>query len=102
MDQTQLQTIWEQILQKIQEQESLTEAACKKWLAPVRPLAITATTLELGTPNNFYKEWIEGRYLPFLEDAVFAVTQEKLDIVMKSLNLDAPPAAEPELPQVFT
>ena len=30
MDQTQLQTIWEQILQKIQEQESLTEAACKK------------------------------------------------------------------------
>lgn len=99
MDQTQLQTIWEQILQKIQEQESLTEAACKKWLAPVRPLAITATTLELGTPNNFYKEWIEGRYLPFLEDAVFAVTQEKLNIVMKSLNLGAPPAAEPELPQ---
>ena len=36
MDQTQLQTIWEQILQKIQEQESLTEAACKKWLAPVK------------------------------------------------------------------
>ena len=95
MDQTQLQTIWEQILQKIQEQESLTEAACKKWLAPVSPLAITGTTLELGTPNNFYKEWIEGRYLPFLEDAVFAVTQEKLMIVLKSLNLEAP-AAESE------
>ena len=95
MDQTQLQAIWEQILQKIQEQESLTEAACKKWLAPVSPLAITGTTLELGTPNNFYKEWIEGRYLPFLEDAVFAVTQEKLMIVLKSLNLEAP-AAESE------
>ena len=94
MDQTQLQAIWEQILQKVQEQESLTEAACKKWLAPVQPLAITGTALELGTPNNFYKEWIEGRYIPFLEDAVLAVTGEKLTLVLKSLNLDAPPAEE--------
>ena len=84
MDQTQLQATWEQILSKVQ--KDLTEAACKQWLSPIIPLAMTDSTLELGTPSDFSKDWIENRYLPFIKDACFAVTNKKLTILIKSLG----------------
>ena len=85
MDETQMQAIWEQILSKVQ--ESLSESVCNKWLRPVRPLSLTDQTLTIGTPNDFYKEWITDRYIPFLEDAVLDTTGNKLKIILKSLDL---------------
>ena len=84
MEQTQLQAVWEQIVAQLR--ETLSEAACKQWLAPITPLELTDTVLRLGTPNNFYKEWIETRYIPFIKDAILAVTQHEMDVELLSLN----------------
>jgi len=92
MEQTQLQALWEQILNKVQ--ESLSEAACKQWLVPLKPLSLTDTTLELGTANSFSKKWIESRYIPFIEDASFAVLQGKLNIVITSMEIEEPAKQE--------
>ena len=93
MDQTQLRAVWEGILSKIR--ENLSETACKQWLAPITPLSLTDTTLELGTPNAFSKDWIERFYLPFLKEASLAVTKKDLTIVLTSLDQEAPPETEP-------
>jgi chromosomal replication initiator protein len=93
MEQTQLQALWEQILNKVQ--ESLSEAACKQWLVPLAPLSLTETTLELGTPNSFSKKWIDSRYIPFLQDSSFAILQKKLDIIITSLEIEEPQTKEP-------
>ena len=85
MDETQMRAVWEQILSKVQ--ESLSESACNKWLRPVRPLSLTEQTLTIGTPNDFYKEWISDRYIPILEDAILDATGNKLRIIVQSLNL---------------
>ena len=70
MEQTQLQAVWAQILDKMKEQLAPTAF---NWLNPVQPLSLTDDTLELGTQNEMSKEWIAGHYQTFIEDAVKAV-----------------------------
>lgn len=94
MDETQMKAIWEQILSKVQ--ESLSESVCNKWLRPVRPIALTDQTLTIGTPNDFYKEWINDRYIPFLEDATLDATGNRLHIIIQSLNLPLPQEKAPK------
>ncbi len=88
MNQPDLQAIWEQILQKVLEQRSLTELALNDWLRPVKALSLSESTLTLGAPTALAREWIVKRYIPFLEDAVFAIAQKKLKIEIKNLNIE--------------
>ena len=76
MEQSELQAIWEQILQKVLEQRSLTELALNDWLRPVKPLSLSDTTLVLGAPTSLAREWIVKRYIPFLEDAVLDIAKK--------------------------
>ena len=76
MEQSELQAIWEQILQKVLEQRSLTELALNDWLRPVKPLSLSDTTLVLGAPTSLAREWIVKRYIPFLEDAVLDIARK--------------------------
>lgn len=92
MEQIQIQALWEQILNNVQ--DSLSEAACKQWLVPLQPLSLTETTLTLGTANSFSKKWIESRYIPFLEDACFAILQKKPEIILVSLETEESSSAE--------
>ena len=86
MDQTQLNANWEQILKKLE--DSLSQIVCETWLKPLIPLSLTTTTLELGTPTGFSKEWIEKHYIPFIIDASYEVTKARLAIDITSLNTE--------------
>ncbi|WP_110954559.1 chromosomal replication initiator protein DnaA [Anaerosinus massiliensis] len=86
MDTTQLQATWEQILSKLE--LSLSKLTCDTWLKPVIPISLTDTTIELGTPKKFMKEWIESRYIPFIVDAGYEVTNKHLTVVITNLDLD--------------
>lgn len=86
MDTTQLQATWEQILSKLE--LSLSKLTCDTWLKPVIPISLTDTTIELGTPKKFMKEWIESRYIPFIVDAGYEVTNKHLSVVITNLDLD--------------
>lgn len=103
MDTIQLQAIWEQILNKLE--LSLAKLTCDTWLKPVIPLSLDTATLKLGAPNNFTKEFIEDRYIPFIIDAALDVTGQKLNIFIINLDLDDPSSNEtisPETPPVLT
>lgn len=86
MDKIKLQATWEQILNKLE--IPLSKLTCDTWLKPVIPLNLNATSLELGTPKGLMKEWIESRYIPFIEDAACEVTNMKLSIIITNLDID--------------
>ncbi|MGP1574050.1 chromosomal replication initiator protein DnaA [Selenomonas sp.] len=106
MEQSELQEIWEQILQKVLDQKSLTELTLNDWLRPVKPLSLSETSLVLGAPTALAREWIAKRYIPFLEDAVLDLTKKKLRIEIKNLDIKpktndypSPPIQETLLPE---
>ena len=102
MEQSELQAIWEQILQKVLEQRSLTELALNDWLRPVKPLSLSDTTLVLGAPTSLAREWIVKRYIPFLEDAVLDIAKKKLQIEIKNLNIEPAPTSPPVQEMLLT
>lgn len=98
MDTIQLKATWEQILSKLE--LSLSKLTCDTWLKPVVPISLTDTTIELGTPKKFMKEWIESRYIPFIIDAGYEVTNKKLSVIITNLAIENDvPAPEAQIPQ---
>ncbi|WP_075442845.1 chromosomal replication initiator protein DnaA [Selenomonas ruminantium] len=93
MEQSQLQAVWEQILDNMKEQLA---ASAFKWLNPVKPLSLTDSELVLGAQNAMSKEWITSHYLTILEDAVADVLGAPHKIVMKVIEAEKP--EEPEAP----
>ena len=93
MEQSQLQAVWEQILDNMKEQLA---ASAFKWLNPVKPLSLTDSELVLGAQNAMSKEWITSHYLTILEDAVADVLGTPHKIVMKVIEAEKP--EEPEAP----
>ncbi|SDP46257.1 chromosomal replication initiator protein DnaA [Selenomonas ruminantium] len=93
MEQTQLQAVWAQILNKMKEQE-LVGPSAYNWLNPVEPISLTDETLELGTQTEMAKEWIAERYLIFIEDAakaVFGVPKKVILTVQESTVQEVEP-----------
>ena len=79
MEQTQLQAVWAQILDKMKEQLAPTAF---NWLNPVEPLSLSNDTLELGTQTEMAKEWIAGHYQTFIEDAAQAVLGAPITVLL--------------------
>lgn len=87
MDDTRQATIvWEQVLKKLEQE--LSKLMIDTWLKPTIPLKITDTTLEIGTPKQIIKEWLESRYLPIISSTVQYITNKPLDIIFVNLDLD--------------
>lgn len=99
MDDVRLPAIWEQVLKKLE--QDLSKLAFDTWIKPTIPLAITETTLEIGTPKQIMKEWLESRYLPVIVNAVQTVTQSSLTIQITNLDLEVEPANLPEEPEIM-
>lgn len=95
MEQSQLQAVWEQILNKMREQ--LAKSAFK-WLDPVQPLALTSAELVLGTQTGMAKEWISSHYLTILADAVTEVLGSPRQITIKVIEEPASSAPPADLP----
>lgn len=91
MEQSQLQAVWEQILNNMRDQLA---ASAFKWLDPVKPLSLTDSELVLGTQTGMAKDWITSHYLTILEDAVNAVLNGPRKITMKVIEA-APVKEEP-------
>ena len=96
MEQSQLQAVWEQILNNMRDQLA---ASAFKWLDPVKPLSLTDSELVLGTQTGMAKDWITSHYLTILEDAVSAVLGEPRKITMKVVE-SAPIKEEPAVQAV--
>lgn len=85
MDTLQATVVWEQVLKKLEQE--LSKLMIDTWLRPTIPLTLTETTLEIGTPKQIIKEWLESRYLPIILSTVHYITNKPLDVIF--INLDS-------------
>ena len=80
----QLKNLWQQVL--IKARDHLSEGACEKWIAPLKPIALEKNVLTLSTADDLHKQWVEERYLSRLEEAIFELSGEHLSVVLKTVK----------------
>ncbi|MBQ7251163.1 MAG: chromosomal replication initiator protein DnaA [Kiritimatiellae bacterium] len=79
-------------------QETLAEDTFRRWIDVIRPLpASDETTLVLGVPDGYYREWLEENYLASILDALRAVGETGIAVRL-AVDADRPvdPAPAPE------
>jgi chromosomal replication initiator protein len=86
MDTLQATIVWEQVLQKLEQE--LSKLMIDTWLRQTIPLNLTETTLEIGTPKQIIKEWLESRYLPIILSTVHYITNKPLDVIFINLDME--------------
>lgn len=86
MDTLQATIVWEQVLKKLEQE--LSKLMIDTWLRPTVPLNLTETTLEIGTPKQIIKEWLESRYLPIILSTVHYITNKPLDVIFINLDVE--------------
>lgn len=86
LDSVELAIVWEQVL-SIMEKE-IIKPLYDTWIKTIIPISITDTFLEIGTPSQFTKDWIETRYTTKIKNAVHQVTNKQLEIKFTNLNLE--------------
>jgi chromosomal replication initiator protein len=65
-----------------------------RWIAVIKPKALTDHLLTLSVDNGFYQTWLEENYLPMIKNSVVAVSGSDMEIDFEVV--DAPPAAKTE------
>jgi chromosomal replication initiator protein len=105
MDSAQMAAVWEEVLKSLEKE--IIKPIFDTWIKSTIPLALTDTTMEIGTPSQFIKDWIETRYALTIKNTIQFVTQKQLEIVFINLNLEneklpseQPAAQQSEMPQI--
>ena len=93
-----MQQIWDQALENFRNTDTITESECQRWLIPVVPLALTEDSFTLGAPNDFSLHYIEDHYIPFLKDAVRAILQKEIDIIIETAPAEKIPEEQEKSP----
>jgi chromosomal replication initiator protein len=84
MDTAHMAAVWEQVLKSMEKE--IIKPIFDTWIKSTIPLALTETTMEIGTPSQFIKDWIETRYSSTIQNTVQYVLQKPVEI--KFINLD--------------
>ena len=82
MEAKELEAIWADILVHLR--ENIAESACDRWLSPVQPKGLEEEILHLEAPNEFSRNYIQDRYIPFIKDAGREVIGRAVDIRLTS------------------
>jgi len=102
MDATELAVVWEQVLNILEKE--IIKPIFDTWIKSTVPLSLTDTYLEIGTPSQFIKDWIETRYSSMIQQTVQTVTHKPLTIKFINLDIDKEkptieiPQLEPDFP----
>jgi chromosomal replication initiator protein len=69
----------------------LNEQIFETWLAPVNVSEFSDTTVELQTPNSFFKDWITDNYLDIIHQAILVTTgrPHQINITVKDDSHEA-------------
>ena len=71
--------LWAAVLARLAAQ--MTTANYQTWLADTRPLGRRGTTLVVGTPSGFVREWLQTRFRALVRRALQEVAPELGDVV---------------------
>ncbi len=80
MEQKELQSIWEKVLENFRKKDTITETECQRWMIPLIPVSLDDNTFSLDAPNDFSLHYIKDHYIPFIKDAVNTITGKTVEI----------------------
>ena len=70
--------IWQQLLSRIETQ--LKPQNFKTWFKPTQLYSLTQNKLTIQVPNDFFKEWLEEKYLKKIKEEIKQLTGRKLEV----------------------
>ena len=62
MEQKELQSIWDKVLENFRNADKITESECQRWLIPIVPLSLDDNSFSLGVANDFSLHYIKDHY----------------------------------------
>ena len=77
--------IWELALKNLE--KVFIKPLFDTWIKSTIPLSLTETTIEIGTPKQFVKEWLETRYVPVIKTAVAAAAQRPMEVIFTNMDV---------------
>ncbi len=87
MDTAHMAAVWEQVLKSMEKE--IIKPIFDTWIRSTIPLSLNETTLEIGTPSQFIKDWIETRYTATIQNTVQQVLQRPIEIRFVNLDLES-------------
>jgi chromosomal replication initiation ATPase DnaA len=76
--------IWENSQKQIK--ESIGETSYETWFSSINVRENDQQSLEIETPDEFFKNWIEEHYLKVIQDVIHANTHQHIDILLSVNN----------------
>ncbi|MEE9368146.1 MAG: chromosomal replication initiator protein DnaA [Pontiella sp.] len=75
---TECSNIWEEACKQLK--GILSGDIYDRWIAVIRCMEISGTTMQLAVANDFYKDWLEENYFPMIRKAVMVVSGKEMEI----------------------
>lgn len=79
-------SIWQHAL--VHMKKAFIKPLFETWIKSTMPLSITDNVIEIGTPKQFVKEWLESRYVPVIKDALKAASNRDFEVVFINMDMD--------------
>ncbi|WP_353893295.1 chromosomal replication initiator protein DnaA [Proteinivorax hydrogeniformans] len=73
-----LEGIWKKVLEQLE--KKLSKPSYETWLQGTSAITMYDSTLVVGVPNDFTKEWLENRYASLISDILVNLTGKNLDV----------------------
>lgn len=74
----QLLDIWQKTLSLME--SKLSKPSFETWLKATRPIALFDNTMIIGVPNEFARDWLEGRYTEFIKEAIREILKQDINL----------------------
>ena len=89
-----MEKVWLEALSNLE--KVLTPQTYATWIRPIRYLEHSGDSLVVEVPNKFFKDWVEDRYQPMLEEALASLTGNKMKLLIRtSQSAGREPQIEP-------
>jgi chromosomal replication initiator protein len=72
------QLLWQQVLGIIE--TKLSKPSFDTWMKSTKALIFNESVVVISAPNNFAKEWLEGRYVKMIRETIEEVTGYRSDL----------------------
>ncbi|HWR44030.1 chromosomal replication initiator protein DnaA [Sporomusa sp.] len=79
-------TIWQQAL--VHMKKAFIKPLFETWIKSTMPLSINDNVIEIGTPKQFVKEWLESRYVPVIKAALKAAANKDFEVVLINMDIE--------------
>ncbi|WP_245867361.1 Chromosomal replication initiator protein DnaA [Sporomusa silvacetica DSM 10669] len=79
-------SIWQTAL--IHMKKAFIKPLFETWIKSTMPLSINDNVIEIGTPKQFVKEWLESRYVPVIKAALKAAANKDFEVIFINMDMD--------------